>query len=141
MEFDGRINPIRSKYTATDMIYEHEVEYILRQRTPNKYASCSERNKTAKFETVLQCQVVVNDFRWLWRAEELNLIQTSLQPDSPTSYETKHKDVKAGTLIKMMWGQIEHFLDDQTENEILKIVRDSYKRLVNDAYTIIYQTE
>ena len=109
-------------------IYEHEIEQVLRERTPNKYAECSERNKSANFETVLQCQVVVNDFRWLWRAEKLNLIQTSLDSNSPKSNEINNKSLKAGTLVKMMWGQIEHLLDGQTENEVLNTLKDSYKR-------------
>ena len=140
--FEGRTNPIRMhKHNVNDMIYKHEIEQVLRQRNPNKYAGCSEGSAPARFETVLQCQVVVNDFRWLWRAEELNLIQTSRDPDSVKSYETKYENVKPGTLIKMMWGQIEHFLDDQTENDILKIVRDSYKRLVNEDFRHVYKTE
>ena len=130
MNIDGRVDPIMKTSNEEDMVYDHEVKYVLRERTPNKYAECSERNKSANFETVLQCQVVVNDFRWLWRAEELNLIQTSLDPNSEKSYEIKHKDVKAGTLIKMMWGQIEHYLEGKTEAEILKIVKGSYERLV-----------
>ena len=39
-----------------------------------------------------------------------------------------HKSVKAGTLVKMMWGQMEHLLDGQTENEVLNTLKDSYKR-------------
>ena len=109
-------------------IYEHEVEHVLRERTPNKYAECSERNKSTNFETVLQCQVVVNDFRWLWRAKELNLIQSSFDSNTPKSYENNHNGVKAGTLVKMMWGQMEHLLDGQTENEVLNTLKDSYKR-------------
>ena len=140
--FEGRTKPIRMhKHNVNDMIYEHEMEHVLRQRNANKYAGCSEGNEPAKFETVLQCQVVVNDFRWLWRAEELNLIQTSRDPDSAMPYETKYENVKPGTLIKMMWGQMEHFLDDQTENDILKIVRDSYKRLVNGDFRHLYKTK
>ena len=110
-------------------MYNHEIEYVLRERTPTELLESSiNRKNSFKFEIVLQCKLVVNDFRWLSRAEELNLIQTKSDTNGKTSHEVKHKNLEADTLVEMMWGQIEHFLHEKNEKEILKVVPDSYMR-------------
>ena len=110
-------------------VYNHEIEYVLRDRTPDELLKSSiNRKKSFKYEIVLQCKLVVNDFQWLSRAEELNLIQTRSDTNGKTSHEVKHKNLEADTLVEMMWGQIKHFLHEKSEKEILNVVTDSYMR-------------
>ena len=115
------------------MVYESEIGYVLRERTSNKFYVCpNERYNSAAFDTVLQCQVAVNDFYWLSRAQELNLLQTSKNPTGETLYEMNHKDANAERLVKMMMGQIEHTMANRDEKDIFNTIQEVYKRLVND---------
>ena len=131
--FVGAFEATERKSNTEDVVYESEIGYVLRKRPSNKFYECpNERYNSAAFDTVLQCQVAVNDFHWLSRAQELNLLQTPKNTNGETSYEMNHKDADAGRLLKMMMGQIEHSMVGGAEKDIFSTVQEVYKRLVND---------